>query len=247
MRSIYFAPFAVAFLAACEPTIPDSAVGVGFGDYRTYTREQALAAGATAQELDAAPYAAPLPKQTVTVTRAAPVQTVVAAGPAPTPPAQPQTLRTATRVANPQPAALAAETRQVLATRPATLSRENDFAAVSATRSIQADAKRLEQQRQDFTQVQPTLLPDRPADAGPNIVQYALMSSHPRGVKRFPRSPFQFGNVQKNCAAFATANEAQEAFLAAGGPQRDRKGLDPDGDGYACGWDPVPFRMAVAR
>ena len=35
---------------------------------------------------------------------------------------------------------------------------------------------------------------------------------------------------------------AAEAFLKAGGPQRDSKKLDPDGDGFACGFDPTPFQ-----
>lgn len=230
MRSVLLASLAVACLAACEPTIPDSAAGVGFGNYHTYTREQALAAGATPEQLDAAPYIDPAPRQTVKVTAT------------PQPP-----VATTARPADPAAAQLAAETRQVLATRPAGLSRENDFEAVSATRSIAADAELLQQRRDQFTQVQPTALPSRPDEATPNIVQYALTSSHPKGVKRFKRSPFQFGNLQQKCAEFATANEAQEAFLAAGGPQRDRKGLDPDGDGYVCGWDPAPFRLAVAR
>ena len=26
--------------------------------------------------------------------------------------------------------------------------------------------------------------------------------------------------------------------------ERDRMGLDPDGDGFACAWDPAPFRLA---
>ena len=41
------------------------------------------------------------------------------------------------------------------------------------------------------------------------------------------------------------ADQAQSAFLDSGGPEKDRKGLDPDGDGFACGWDPTPFRNAV--
>ena len=48
---------------------------------------------------------------------------------------------------------------------------------------------------------------------------------------------------QRNCARYASPDLAQEAFLAAGGPERDRRGLDPDGDGFACFWDPTPFRM----
>ena len=35
MKTVYFA-IAVACLAACEPAVPDSGAGVGFGDYNTY-------------------------------------------------------------------------------------------------------------------------------------------------------------------------------------------------------------------
>lgn len=38
------------------------------------------------------------------------------------------------------------------------------------------------------------------------------------------------------CAAFEGLGAAQQAFLSAGGPLKDRNGLDPDGDGFACGW-----------
>ena len=38
---------------------------------------------------------------------------------------------------------------------------------------------------------------------------------------------------------------AQKAFLSRGGPERDILLLDPDGDGFACKWDPRPFRLAV--
>ncbi|NDH39999.1 MAG: hypothetical protein EBY45_06195 [Gammaproteobacteria bacterium] len=30
-------------------------------------------------------------------------------------------------------------------------------------------------------------------------------------------------------------------------PERDPMGLDPDGDGFACGWDPEPFRLAFGQ
>ena len=45
------------------------------------------------------------------------------------------------------------------------------------------------------------------------------------------------------CRRFSNADEAQRAFLANGGPQTDRGGLDPDGDGFACSWDPTPYRQ----
>jgi hypothetical protein len=49
------------------------------------------------------------------------------------------------------------------------------------------------------------------------------------------------------CARFGSHDRAQEAFLASGGPASDRHGLDPDGDGFACGWDPAPFRAVLNR
>lgn len=84
------------------------------------------------------------------------------------------------------------------------------------------------------------------AVAGPNIVEYALATSHPVGTPRYPRwNPFRWQTWERNCLQFASQNAAQEAFLAAGGPERDRGNLDPDGDGYACWWDPEPFRRAL--
>ena len=53
--------------------------------------------------------------------------------------------------------------------------------------------------------------------------------------------------MQRNCADYRTPDEAQRDFLTRGGPERDSRGLDPDGDGFACGWDPAPFRAAVGR
>jgi len=50
---------------------------------------------------------------------------------------------------------------------------------------------------------------------------------------RFPREdPVPDGT----CATFESRGAAQQAFLSAGAPLEDRKGLDPDGDGLACGW-----------
>lgn len=132
------------------------------------------------------------------------------------------------------------------ATDTAGVSNEQDFDAVSASRSIEGDKAQIERNRAQYKIDQPTGVPQRPANVGPSIVEYALATQHPVGVKLFSRSPFRFKNAQKACAPYDTEDSAQEAFLAAGGPNRDRLGLDPDGDGYACGWDPKPFR-AVAN
>ncbi|MCC5986996.1 MAG: hypothetical protein JJT95_04890 [Pararhodobacter sp.] len=87
---------------------------------------------------------------------------------------------------------------------------------------------------------------DASAAEGPNIVAYALRTSHPVGTERYPRrNPLRWQLWERNCLQFTDQNAAQEAFLAAGGPERDRQNLDPVGDGYACWWDPEPIRRAV--
>ena len=81
---------------------------------------------------------------------------------------------------------------------------------------------------------------------GPNIVEYALNTTHPVGTPRYRRSnPLRWQTWERNCMQFPNQDAAQEAFLAVGGPERDRNNLDPDGDGYACWWDPEPFRRAM--
>ncbi|WP_170769116.1 hypothetical protein [Ruegeria lacuscaerulensis] len=129
-----------------------------------------------------------------------------------------------------------------------TISDEQDFAAVSDRRTIESDAARIEQNRQTYEVVAPTAVPQRGTDGQPNIVQYALNTSNPVGTQLYSRAGFNLqAKAQRNCAKFPSADQAQIEFLANGGPQRDRKGLDPDGDGYACSWDPSPFRSAVAN
>ena len=49
---------------------------------------------------------------------------------------------------------------------------------------------------------------------------------------------------QRNIACAGQRGALGLQFLAAGGPERDRKGIDPDGDGFACGFNPAPFRAA---
>ena len=96
-------------------------------------------------------------------------------------------------------------------------------------------------------EIAPTALPARTGNAGPNIIEYAVTTTHPVGQQVYSRNTLFSGNRhERNCRSYRSDNLAQEAFLAAGGPERDRQALDPDGDGYACGWDPSVFRNAAA-
>jgi len=127
------------------------------------------------------------------------------------------------------------------------ISSEQDFDSVSAQRTIQSDASRIAANRAQYQVITPTALPTRPETGQPNIVAYALQTDNPVGAPLYRRTNLR--SAQRHaaaCAAFPSADQAQIEFLSRGGPSRDRKGLDPDGDGYACSWDPSPFRNARA-
>ncbi|MEO0372409.1 MAG: hypothetical protein AAF231_13200 [Pseudomonadota bacterium] len=241
-----FLAFSAALLAvsACSPSIPDSAAGVGFGDYNEYEAQQAARTSAAAQGTPLPPAGSvsgetiqsgavgtPLTAineqqtiasettATLAATRAnsgvAPVEA------SPSNPA-PQTVETATGI-----------------------SIENDFEAVDNARSIESDAALIERNRAQYQVIQPTALPNRVSDNRPNIVAYALSTSHPVGTQIYSRVGInKQARFERNCAELGSPDRAQMDFLANGGPTRDRKGLDPDGDGYACNWNPAPFRNA---
>lgn len=125
------------------------------------------------------------------------------------------------------------------------ISDENDFDAVAERQSIESDAERIANNRAQYEVVQPEALPARPGGDQPNIVAFALSTSHAKGQNVYARAGFGGeSRAARNCAVYASPDLAQIDFLERGGPTRDRKGLDPDGDGYACAWDPAPFRKA---
>lgn len=126
------------------------------------------------------------------------------------------------------------------------ISDENDFAAVSSRESIESDKARIAQNRAAYQQIQPTELPERSPDAAKavDLVQYALRAPNRLGEAVYPRSRIALSSSEKACARYATPEAAQQAFLSSGGPRRDPKNLDPDGDGFACFWDPTPFQQA---
>ena len=127
------------------------------------------------------------------------------------------------------------------------ISDEQDFEAVSNRESIESDRERLAAQRDAFQEIRPGALPTRRGSAGPNIVQYALTTRHQVGQRIYQRADANPERNRRACARFASPDLAQIAFLESGGPQRDRRGLDPDGDGFACDWDPARFRNAGAN
>jgi hypothetical protein len=249
-------PVAMAALAACQPAIPDSGSGVVDPGRGVGFENPATLAAREARD-------ARLQTGTVLPPPAVAGQPLPPAGSA-------QTRTTARAVSDPQgldaelaqiaaqndaDAARANSGQQVVNASPSNaapvllnnpgISDENSFDAVASRESIESDAARIAANRQQYQVIQPTALPSRGAGAQPNVVQYALQTSHAKGTKLYRRlSIASASKFQRNCAAFASADEAQIEFLAAGGPERDRRGLDPDGDGYACGWDPAPFRRA---
>lgn len=217
---------ATLVLAACQPQVPDSAAGVGFDDYQSYAADrEAQLAGRTgpvtessqiAQEAMAAlGTSAPVPATGAPLS-ATPIATAPVAAAAPAAP------RTS-----------------------AGISDEQNFDAVSARESIESDAARIAANREAFVVIQPTALPTRPEDGRPNIVAFALATNNPVGTQLYSRSGLNTqGRYDRACMRFASPDLAQEEFLASGGPERDRLGVDPDGDGYACWWNPAPFRAA---
>lgn len=257
-------PFAAALLglAACNPQVPDSAAGVGFGDYNSYVRSAppvpaaplnpmatpAPAAGfspsAAAAAIDrASGVPAPTTPGTGAVIGSSPAPMATTLAPAPL--AAAPLDATGQRPRGNAPAGIKEENGEMAVVNP-TISDENDFEAVKARETIESDKARIERNRAQYQVDQPTALPERSGDVGgAAIVQFALSTSHPVGTQMYKRSSLRLKSPEAACAAYASPDQAQEEFLAAGGPERDRKGLDADGDGYACGWNPGPFRAAL--
>lgn len=205
-------------LMACDPPVPDdTSAGVGFGDYDSYLEQR------RARERELSGINAPA--VTTPQTGASDAQQVAAA-------------------------AVAAIGRtgadaMVSAPRNPGISDEQDFNAVSQRQSIASDAARRQRQQGQFEAVAPTAVPERPGATTPTPIEFALQVSHPVGQKMYRRSPFGRAQVAANCARYASSDIAQDVFLKAGGPARDRLKLDPDGDGYACGWNPAKYRAIV--
>lgn len=218
---------ALLAVTACTTSVPDSASGVGFGDYDSYRqqREAVLEGRAAPTTIGAPPTvtgaplgsSGPLDQAALDARQANSGIDPVQASPG-----------------NPAPQ---------IVENAAGISSENNFDAVSGTRTIADDAALIAQNRAQYQIIQPEALPTRPGTNTPNIVAYALQTNNPKGTPIYRRSAFATESRHlRNCASFPSSDLAQEAFLSNGGPDRDRQNLDPDGDGFACAWDPAPFR-----
>lgn len=127
------------------------------------------------------------------------------------------------------------------------ISDEQDFNAVSSRETIESDRQRIQRQRAQYQVIEVASVPDASVSGGPNLVQYALSTSHAPGTRVHRRlNPLRWSRWENACLQFRNQDAAQEAFLSRGGPNRDPDHLDPDGDGFACWWDPTPMRRALA-
>ena len=229
-------------LSACQPALPDSGRGVGFDS--NFQNQQAQRNAALASSARVPPPAsvssAPLNDGSAEATAAETARILAATGPngaggvGGTAASNSGLAPLNASPSNPTPGVV----------NSAGISQENNFDAVSAQRDIQTDAARIDANRAQYQVIQPEALPTRD-DAGVNVAAFALSNTHPIGTSVYRRSAFSTkAKAARNCAKFGRPVLAQIAFLENGGPLKDRAGLDPDGDGYACAWDPAPFRTA---
>lgn len=246
-----FALSAVLLVAACSGNAPYSNVidtaggGVGFSDYAQYMRAQEELSRIRRAEATAA-RAAPQAARPDAATTAPQVRFQPAGfGAAQTQmPQQAPLGQTAQQGQPEQQSAQAFNTGQTLAA-PAAPAEQG-----VSTQSFQAQPFGTPTQnrvvRRDFVPQVRVTEAEAPAASGPNLFMYALSTTHAVGQERYARrNPLRWRRWEAACAQYPHQDLAQEAFLAAGGPERDPENMDPDGDGYACWWDPAPFRQAA--
>ncbi|MFQ5635271.1 MAG: hypothetical protein ACE5G3_08065 [Gammaproteobacteria bacterium] len=116
---------------------------------------------------------------------------------------------------------------------------ESSQAEQKAQREVAA--RELEEARQQLVIVQPET--ETVPSATVNIAKYARETTNRVGQRLYQRPFSVSGEASRSrCRRFVDADAAQRVFLQNGGPRTDKLNLDPDGDGFACGWSPEPFR-----
>lgn len=233
MKKIAIIGVSLLALSACVTQVPDSGAGVGFNDYADYELERARREAA----LQGNPQPTLSQNGAIVTTPNTGISTseLSAAG-----------INTGADTVGAPLSAMTPATPSALASNP-DISDEQNFAAVASRESIESDAQRRERQAAAYQLIEATALPDRSGNSEPNIIQYALQAPNNRGESVFDRSSLSGeGRFIRNCAKYRTPDDAQRDFISSGGPQRDRMGIDPDGDGFACGWDPQAFRALAS-
>ncbi len=110
----------------------------------------------------------------------------------------------------------------------------SDYTQDQQQRDREAFAARMAQiaaQRQEVTTAS---VPDVPSV---NVAAYARSTSNAVGQSVYSRSG------KKGSCNYPSSVDAQRVFLESGGPANDPKGLDPDGDGFACSFNPAIYRQ----
>lgn len=96
-----------------------------------------------------------------------------------------------------------------------------------------------------FDNIQPQQASDvLPPPLIPRVAAFAIRTTHQPGERQWRRNPLR-ADGRGICAQFPTRDQAQDRFLADGGPERDPNGMDPDGDGFVCGFDPSALRASA--
>jgi hypothetical protein len=241
-------------VAGCTPTMPDS--GAGYGDYNSYLRNHStgIAGGGANGAANAASPEFSVEGANAALDRAQGLQSDATTATATATGSQGAVIGAAStsagyggqngqRARGNAPAGIHEETGEMVhAAGNTAISDEQDFSAVASRETIASDKERIARNRAHYQIDQPTAVPQRTGGEGVNIVQYAISANHPVGTMLYSRGSILPKNQAAACAKFASPDLAQQWFLENGGPAKDRRGLDPDGDGYACSWDPTPFR-----
>lgn len=96
-----------------------------------------------------------------------------------------------------------------------------------------------------FDSIQPQQAGDvLPPPLIPRVAAFAIRTTHQLGQRQWRRNPLR-ADGQSICTQFPTRDQAQDRFLRDGGPERDPNGLDADGDGFVCGFDPTDLRASA--
>jgi hypothetical protein len=237
MRRASFALISLAALAACQTAVPDSGAGVGFGSYAEYQAQreaELIANGEGTSRVSGATSGL----DTQAISNEA-LEGIAAAESGATTPANASTPVAAT--STPSSTATPSAVSNAMG-----ISAENSFDAVASERSIEEDKAFVEANKEAYVTIQPTNLPSRPVSDAGTIVEFALSTTNTVGQALYSRLiPGADARAARNCAKYASPDLAQEYFLKNGGPEKNPQGLDPDGDGFACSWDPAPFRLAA--